>query len=97
MSSWPKQSPEHIAKRAKAVEGEKNGRYKTGRRSYREKLRRKGKLKVGKNLVHHKNGNQDDNAESNLEVISHKKHEEIHKRAKKDSLVYCESYDYWVS
>lgn len=60
------QSPEHKAKRAKAVEGKKNGQYKDGRRSYR---RRAGAEDNDGTVVHHKNGDRTNNRPSNLERL----------------------------
>ena len=105
------QSPEHIAKRAKAVEGSKNGRWVNGRRSYRDKLEREGKIKPGsKKIVHHKNENRDENHDGNLEVVSRSEHEHEHKRASKkaraakrrresrgDSLAYLQSKELWLA
>lgn len=88
-----KQSSEHKKKRAKALEGENNGAWKDGRRSYR----RIAKAKDGE-IVHHKDGNRKNNDRSNLEKLSDgkkkkgrrttPKHEQLEKRAQKSDAYY---------
>jgi len=78
-----KKSSAHKKKLAKAVTGKKNGRFKDGRRSYR----RIAGAKSG-DVVHHKNGNRNDNRPSNLVKLKGKKrgtntttkHEKLTKR-----------------
>ena len=76
-----KQSPATKKKIAKAVTGKKNGQYKSGQRSYRNKVN----AKPGEH-VHHKNGNRADNRASNLSKFKatgpeRSKHEKQHDRA----------------
>lgn len=61
-------SASHKRKLAKAVQGNKNGRYKDGRRSYR----RIAGAKSGE-VVHHKDGNRSNNKPSNLVRLKGKK------------------------
>lgn len=80
-----KKSSAHKAKLAKAVEGTKNGRYKDGRRSYR---RIAGANNKDGTVVHHKDGDRNNNSPSNLVRLKGKKsgtnttskHEKITKR-----------------
>lgn len=84
------QSPEHKKKRAKALQGENNGAYKDGRRSYR---RIAGAKPGDGTVVHHKDENRTNNDPSNLQKLSDgkrkkgrkttPKHEKITKRAAK--------------
>lgn len=67
---------------SKAMEGKKNPAYKSGQRSYRNKIH----AKPGQH-VHHKDGNRANNAKSNLETFPAKgpgrsKHEKKHDRSK---------------
>ena len=61
------QSPEHKKKRLAAIEGDGNGSYKDGRRSYR---RRAGAKDNDGTVVHHKNGDRTNNSPSNLERLT---------------------------
>lgn len=63
-----KKSAEHKKKLAKAVTGKANGRYKTGRRSYR----RIAGAKSG-DVVMHLDGNRNNNKRSNLKISKGKK------------------------
>jgi hypothetical protein len=60
--------------------GSKNGSWKGGKSAHY--YRRKAGAKPGE-VVHHKNKNKSDNRKSNLKRITKKKHNQVHKRAKK--------------
>jgi hypothetical protein len=78
-----RKSAQHKKKLAKAVEGKKNGRFVNGRRSYRGIAG----AKSGE-VVHHKDGDRNNNSPSNLVKLKGKKsgtnttsrHEKITKR-----------------
>ena len=61
------QSPEHKKKRLEQIEGDGNGSYKDGRRSYRRKA---GAKNNDGTVVHHKNGDRTNNCASNLERLT---------------------------
>ena len=61
------QSPEHKRKRLEQIEGDGNGSYKDGRRSYRRKA---GAKNNDGTVVHHKNGDRTNNCASNLERLT---------------------------
>jgi hypothetical protein len=61
------QSPEHKKKRLEQIEGDGNGSYKDGRRSYRRKA---GAKNNDGTVVHHKNGDRTNNSASNLERLT---------------------------
>jgi hypothetical protein len=61
------QSPEHKKKRLEQIEGDGNGSYKDGRRSYRRKA---GAKDNDGTVVHHKNGDRTNNCASNLERLT---------------------------
>lgn len=63
-------SAAHKKKLANAVMGSKNGRFKDGRRSYR---RRAGAKPNDGTVVHHKDGNRNNNGNGNLVRLKGKK------------------------